>query len=314
MSAQERIDQIFERLHALRAQLDAARDSSIYSTTEGNGAGDAELEAQIETLEIELSEALRASWAERTTLPDLVFDSLGGVCPTQASGLYRDRTFYFRYRWGHWSFSLHDRGGPAPDFCSMSDEISFETDGAEGEWNGGVMSDERVIESVEMCCREFDALEPLRIAAEAGTLDRVTWYYVLWRWHYGDESVTMDCPYRLGQRARLDPQALWIRDGILAPSDGRIRARSVPKRIKHHGLGEPRADGTSAPLIDVLHRCCWYVRAGKPAAAWTYLTRCGLAENERLWATARALCILLPEESQERRWTRSLIASRSAEG
>ena len=311
MSVQDRIHQIFEELDALRAQLGAAQEGTIQSAIEGNSASDIDLEAQIESLEIELAAAFRASWAERTTLPELVFDSLGGVCPTQASGLYRQRAFYFRYRWGHWGFSLHDRGGPSPDFCSVSGEIEFETGGAEGEWNDGAMSNERVIELVEMCCREFDALEPLRIAAEADTLDRVTWYYVLWMWHYGDESVTMDCPYRLGQRARSDPQALWIRDGILALSDGRIGARSVTKRIKHHGLGEPRADGTSAPLIDVLHRCCWYVRAGKPAAAWTYLTRCGLADNECLWATARALCIILPEESRERRWIRTLIDSRS---
>lgn len=303
----DKAEAVFRRLRELEAERDRLQARTDLLAAEVPRL--AEIHREIERANAEFWAKYRERWARLTTLPGLVFDDIGGGPPTQAWGRFRNRPFYFRYRWGMWSLAISSDEGPNPDYCGVFDPTAFEANGCVGDKYDGCMFDEAVIEIVERSCREFVALSSVHEAFERGAVDAITWFYVLWRWNFQDQATTMDQPYRVGRSLGLRIESLWEKNGILALSDGKIRARSTRKRIKHSGLGERGEDGSPPPVIDVLQRCYWYVRTGRFAHLQNFVCRL----HDRVLAVARALHVVLTDDSQERRWLEVLIDLRRSD-
>jgi hypothetical protein len=99
---------------------------------------------------------------------DLVIDALGGMTPVQGDGWIRRLPFYFRARYGYWSFCVSL--DPAIDGCDASHIQSprwmrtrdWECEQADCEhaYCAGGMSRETAQALIEKCARDFAAGEP----------------------------------------------------------------------------------------------------------------------------------------------------------
>jgi putative DNA methylase len=123
-------------------------------------------------------------------------------------------------------------------------------------------------------------------------VDRLTRFYVLWRFTYRESSIEAGdaIVFCYPQGVELDGP-----DGLSGPAPRLVekatkttyRVRTFEQRGEDEGLGLPR-DGVIPPLIDVLHRVLWLV-VNKPEALPTFL-REAQPNLEQLRLVAQALC------------------------
>ena len=74
--------------------------------------------------------------------------------------------------------------------------------------------------------------------------------------------------------------------------------------------GEPNAEGSSAPLIDALHRCCAFRDKGDTGGLSEYLARSGHGRNEKLWTVAQAMSEVLPDGDKDKQLLQGLLNQR----
>ena len=88
-------------------------------------------------------------------------------------------------------------------------------------------------------------------------------FYVLWRYTY--KAAEMDAGeaivFTYGQNVELDgPNGLSTGSrALVEKKKGKYRLRDFTERGDNENLGLPADDGTSAPLIDALHRILWLI-------------------------------------------------------
>ncbi len=115
-------------------------------------------------------------------------------------------------------------------------------------------------------------------------------FYVLWRYTY--KAAEMDAGeaivFTYGQNVELDgPKGLSTgRHALVEKKKGKYRLRDFTERGEHEKLGLPE-NGTSAPLIDALHRILWLVE-NQPRSLNKFLDE-ARPDRERLRLVAQAL-------------------------
>ncbi len=138
--------------------------------------------------------------------------------------------------------------------------------------NGDEVSAERYLQEVEGVVLDT-MLEQVFGLSRAGvsSVDRLTRFYVLWRFTYRESSIEAGdaIVFCYPQGIELDGP-----DGITGPAPRLVekvkstyRVRTFQERGTEEGIGVAE-DGVPAPLIDVLHRLLWLLdhRPGKLAA------------------------------------------------
>ena len=138
-------------------------------------------------------------------------------------------------------------------------------------------------------------------------IDPESRFYVVWKWSYGDAKVPADESFKLAQALGIDTEEMWDKTGVLTKSGENVQCLPVEKRMKVKDLGEPDADGTSASLIDVLHRMCVFRDKGDSAGMAQFLGRSGQARNPALWLVAQAISETLPDGNKEKQLMQGLL-------
>jgi putative DNA methylase len=116
-------------------------------------------------------------------------------------------------------------------------------------------------------------------------------FYVLWRYAY--KAAEMEAGeaivFTYGQNVELDgPQGLSTgRHALVEKKKGKYRLRDFTERGEDEKLGLPKEDGTSASLIDALHRILWLVE-NQPRTLNKFLDE-ARPDRERLRLVAQAL-------------------------
>jgi len=158
--------------------------------------------------------------------------------------------------------------------------------------NGEPVSAERYLLEVEGVVLDT-MLEQVFGFNRAGVsgVDRVTRFYVLWRFTYRESAIEAGdaIVFCYPQGVEIDGA-----DGLSGPAPRLVeklkttyRVRTFAERGNDERLGLPR-DGVAAPLIDVLHRVLWLVE-NKPGKLPAYLKE-AQPNLEQMRLVAQALC------------------------
>jgi len=158
--------------------------------------------------------------------------------------------------------------------------------------NGEPVSAERYLRDVEGVVLDvmLDEIFGLRGSAVAA-VDSITRFYILWRFTYREAAIEAGDVYVFSY-----PQGIEIDgpDGLTGSSPklveklrGKFRVRNFLERGDNELLGLP-ADGTVAPLVDVLHRLL-YLLDDQPDAVQEYL-KSARPNTEQLRLVTQALC------------------------
>ncbi len=123
-------------------------------------------------------------------------------------------------------------------------------------------------------------------------------------------KVSADESFKLAQALGMSTEMMWDRTGVLEKSGETVLAVPVAKRMKLKDLGEPNANGTSASLIDVLHRLCGFREKGDTEGMTEFLTRSGQTQNPALWLVAQAVSEILSDGDKEKQLMQGLLNQR----
>jgi putative DNA methylase len=158
--------------------------------------------------------------------------------------------------------------------------------------NGEEVPAEKFLAEVEGVVLET-LLEKIFGMAGSGVaaVDGPSRFYVLWRYTY--KAAEMDAGeaivFTYGQNVELDgPKGLsGGGHALVEKKKGKYRLRDFTERGEGEKMGMPQDDGTSASLIDVLHRILWLVE-NKPRELNRFLDE-AKPDRERLRLVAQAL-------------------------
>lgn len=158
--------------------------------------------------------------------------------------------------------------------------------------NGEEVPAERFLAEVEGVVLET-LLEKIFDVPRSGVaaVDGPSRFYVLWRYTY--KAAEMDAGeaivFTYGQRVELDgPRSVSHGSrALVEKKKGSYRLRDFTERGRDEQLGLPADDGTSAPLIDVLHRLLWLMEY-EPRSLIRFLDE-ARPDRERLRLVAQAL-------------------------
>jgi len=154
------------------------------------------------------------------------------------------------------------------------------------------------------------ALSQILHGAKTGQIDSETRFYVLWKWSYADGKVPADEAFKLAQALGIGTESMWDRTGVLEKQGENVQALTMAKRMRINDLGEPNVDGSPAPLIDALHRCCAFRDKGDTGGLSEYLARSGHGRNEKVWTVAQAMSEVLPDGDKEKQLLQGLLNQR----
>jgi adenine-specific DNA methylase len=154
------------------------------------------------------------------------------------------------------------------------------------------------------------ALSQILHGAKTGQIDSETRFYVLWKWSYADAKVPADEAFKLAQALGIGTESMWDRTGVLEKQGENVQALTTAKRMRINDLGEPNVDGSPAPLIDALHRCCAFRDKGDTGGLSEYLARSGHGKSEKLWTVAQAMSEVLPDGDKEKQLLQGLLNQR----
>ena len=154
------------------------------------------------------------------------------------------------------------------------------------------------------------ALSKIMKTPHTGSIDAESRFYVIWKWFYIDAKVPADESFKLAQALGIDTEIMWDRTGVLEKAGENVLAVPVEKRMKIKDLGEKNLDGTSASIIDVLHRLCVFRDKGDDAGMVEFLTRSGQGQNTAVWLVAQAISEILPDGDKEKQLMQGLLHQR----
>jgi len=158
--------------------------------------------------------------------------------------------------------------------------------------NGDEVTAERYIKQVQAVVMDAMLSHVFGLSQSGVTaVDRVTRFYVLWRFAYGESIVDAGdaIVFCCAQGVSMDGPG-----GIAGPLPRLVekvksayRLRAFAERGANDGLGLGRGDGAAAPVVDVLHRVLWLLE-NRPRELPGFLKR-SQANLEQLRAIAEAL-------------------------
>lgn len=154
------------------------------------------------------------------------------------------------------------------------------------------------------------ALTKILHTTHTAAIDPESRFYVVWQWSYGDVKVPADESFKLSQALGMHTEEMWDRTGVLEKAGENVQAVPIAKRMRVKNLGEPTADGTSASLIDVLHRLCAFREKGDTQGMAQFLGQSGHANNPTLWLVAQAISEILPDGDKEKQLLQGLLNQR----
>lgn len=156
------------------------------------------------------------------------------------------------------------------------------------------------------------ALEKILKGGRIGKIDEKTRFYILHRWAYGSGKVHFDDARKLAQAIGVEVDELMGRTELLRKDGENVSLLGPKERGDHKKIGEPRTDGTPAPIIDVLHRACLLWEQGDRNALAEFLARAGYKDVPTFWTVAQALSEILSEGNKEKQLIQCFLNSREA--
>jgi len=165
---------------------------------------------------------------------------------------------------------------------------------------GEVVSVSDLLDIVQEMVADYALGKVMNGRYRMGAVDAPTRFYVMYRWSYNGQKIPFDDARRLAQGIGAEVDELMHRLNLLKQSGEDVTLLGPRDRSKDEHLGETGRDGSTAPLIDVVHRAALLWSAGDRRALAEFLATHAMGREDGLRAVAQALVNVLPDGDRER--------------
>ena len=138
------------------------------------------------------------------------------------------------------------------------------------------------------------ALEKVLHNKFSDEISQMTRFYILWRWAFGDSSVTFDDANKLAHSVGIDLEHEWNK-GFILKQKGNILILGPDKRTTHDVMD-------SNELIDIIHYALILWKNNSKKELKKLLQEKGLTKNEMLKRVGQAISESLPLGNTEKNW------------
>lgn len=161
------------------------------------------------------------------------------------------------------------------------------------DYEGNIIRADKLLEEVSKIATDY-AIKQILKNGFASEISKLTLFYVLWRWEFGEGKAPFDEARKLAQSAGIDLSIEWARNSFIKKQKEFIEVLN-PKERKLEDL-----EG-SDELIDVLHYCLLMWEKGNKDKILEVLSMTGFGKTDIFYRVAQAISETLPKDSKEKK-------------
>ncbi len=158
-----------------------------------------------------------------------------------------------------------------------------------------------LLDLVQEMVADYALRQVLNGRYQLGAVDAPTRFYVMYRWSYNKQRLPFDDARRLAQALGAEIDELMGRYGIVKKRGAAVTVPDSSGRAEDDAMGEPARDGSSAPVIDLLHRAVQIWQGGDRRALVDFLASHAVGREDAVSVVAQAIASVLPPQDEERR-------------
>jgi len=170
------------------------------------------------------------------------------------------------------------------------------------DYEGTIIRADRLLEDVRKIVTDY-AIKKILHNGFAAEISKLTLFYVLSRWEFGEAKAPFDEARKLAQSVGFDLSQEWGKDGFILKEKEFVKILG-PLERKHRNLEN------SKELIDVLHLTLNYWSKGKKENIVELMTKTGFAQSEAFFRVAQAISETLPNESKEKKLLEGFLSGK----
>lgn len=161
------------------------------------------------------------------------------------------------------------------------------------DYEGNIIRADKLLEDVRKIATDY-AIKQILQNGFASEISKLTLFYVLWRWEFGEVKAPFDEARKLGQSVGIDISTEWGKYSFIKKDKEFIEVLN-PKERKLEDL-----EG-SDELIDVLHYCLLMWEKGNKDKILEVLAITGFGKADIFYRVAQAISETLPNENKEKK-------------
>ncbi len=173
---------------------------------------------------------------------------------------------------------------------------------------GNTIRADRFLEIVRTIVTDYAVHKILRNGF-AEEISKLTRFYILWRWSYGESNVLFDDARKLAQSVGIDLIKEWNeKDGLIMKEKEFIKVLGPEDRkIKDY---EKVENWTRSEMIDILHIALLIWKKGRKDLLVKLLGKNSLGNNDIFYRVAQAISESLPNMSREKKLLEGFLAGK----
>ncbi len=177
---------------------------------------------------------------------------------------------------------------------------------------GNIIRADRFLEIVRAIITDY-AVDKILHNGFAMQISRITRFYLLWRWAYGEAKVPYDDALKLSQSVGIDLTHEWSnKDGFVQKDKEFIRVLGPEERqIKEKELGHQESRAIAAKeMIDVLHTALLLWKKGRKEELRKILKETAFGNTDVFYRVAQAISETLPNTSKEKKLLEGFLSGK----
>ena len=173
---------------------------------------------------------------------------------------------------------------------------------------GNIVRADRFLEIVRAIVTDY-AVNKILHNGFAQQISKLTRFYLLWRWAYGEVKVPFDDALKLSRSVGIDLSNEWGDRGSFIQKDKEFTRVLGPeeRQIKEH---EESSFVHLKEMIDVLHSVVLLWKKGKKDELMKILKETGFGNNDVFYRVAQAISETLPNTSKEKKLLEGFLSGK----
>lgn len=200
---------------------------------------------------------------------------------------------------------LWEEGIIGPDFFIAAIGSSLEVFGKYKkvvDYQGNTIKADKLLEDVRKLLTNY-AIGKILHNGFSQEISKLTLFYILWRWSYGEAKVPYDDARKLGQSVGIEVDKEWGKDSFIVKDKEFVRVIG-PSERKIVELDN------SHEIINILHNCLLQWEKGRSDKVVEILSKNNLGDNDLFYRVAQAISETLPMESKEKKLLEGFLSGK----
>ena len=220
-------------------------------------------------------------------------------------GYYKELKEELKLYLSHKMDNLWEEGIIGPDFFIAAIGSSLEIFGKYKkvvDYQGNTIKADKLLEDVRKLLTDY-AIGKILHNGFSQEISKLTLFYILWRWSYGEAKVPYDDARKLGQSVGIEVDKEWGKDSFI------VKDKEFVRVIGPSDRGIVELDN-SQELIHILHNCLLYWEKGRSDKIVEILSKNNLGDKDLFYRVAQAISETLPMESKEKKLLEGFLSGK----